>query len=270
MILGNSFGYFENIEDDTKILKEVFRVLKPNGIFLIDVADGLYLKENFNPRGWEWIDKKHFVCRERVLASDNERLISREVITQIGKGVIVDQFYAERLYTKESLSELLQKAKFKEINFHGPIKPDSQRNQDLGMMEQRLIVTSRVIKEWTSQKVVNEELKNVVVLLGDANFPDKVKPNSTFDKDDITAIEKLKEALSKLTGYKFTYLANHKTLINDLNKIKDKKCLVLNLCDEGYQNISEKNSIFLLCSKFLICHTLVLPLNVWPIVMINH
>jgi D-alanine-D-alanine ligase len=240
LILGNSFGYFENIEDDTKILKEVFRVLKPNGIFLIDVADGLYLKENFNPRGWEWIDKKHFVCRERVLASDNERLISREVITQIGKGVIVDQFYAERLYTKESLSELLQKAKFKEINFHGPIKPDSQRNQDLGMMEQRLIVTSRVIKEWTSQKVVNEELKNVVVLLGDANFPDKVKPNSTFDKDDITAIEKLKEALSKLTGYKFTYLANHKTLINDLNKIKDKKCLVLNLCDEGYQNISEK------------------------------
>lgn len=28
LILGNSFGYFENIEDDFKILSEVFRVLK--------------------------------------------------------------------------------------------------------------------------------------------------------------------------------------------------------------------------------------------------
>ena len=240
LILGNSFGYFENLEDDTKILKEVFRVLKPNGLFFIDVADGVYLKDNYSPRSWEWIDKKHFVCRERVLASDNERLISREVITHIEKGVIVDQFYAERLYTKESLSEQLQKARFEEVNFHGSIKTDSQRNQDLGMMEQRLIVTSQVIKEWTPQKVVNKELKNVVVLLGDANFPDKIKPNSTFDKDDLTAIEKLKEALNKLTEYKFTYLANHKTLITDLNKFKGKQCLVLNLCDEGYQNLSEK------------------------------
>ena len=240
LILGNSFGYFENLEDDTKILKEVFRVLKPNGLFFIDVADGVYLKDNYSPRSWEWIDKKHFVCRERVLASDNERLISREVITHIEKGVIVDQFYAERLYTKESLSEQLQKARFEEVNFHGSIKTDSQRNQDLGMMEQRLIVTSQVIKEWTPQKVVNKELKNVVVLLGDANFPDKIKPNSTFDKDDFTAIEKLKEALNKLTEYKFIYLANHKTLITDLNKFKGKQCLVLNLCDEGYQNLSEK------------------------------
>ena len=240
LILGNSFGYFENLEDDTKILKEVFRVLKPNGLFLIDVADGAYLKDNYSPRSWEWIDEKHFVCRERVLASDNERLISREVITQIEKGVIVDQFYAERLYTKESLTEQLLKAKFKEVIFHGSIKTDSQRNQDLGMMERRLIVTSQVMKEWTPREVVNKELKNVVVLLGDANFPDKVKPNSTFDKDDITAIEKLKEALNKLTEYKFTYLDNHKTLITDLNKIKGKKCLVLNLCDEGYQNLSEK------------------------------
>ena len=40
MILGNSFGYFESTEDDIKILKEVRRVLKPFGKFLIDVADG--------------------------------------------------------------------------------------------------------------------------------------------------------------------------------------------------------------------------------------
>ncbi|NQU81882.1 MAG: methyltransferase domain-containing protein, partial [Bacteroidetes bacterium] len=240
LILGNSFGYFENLEDDVKILSEVFRVLKPNGLFLIDVADGNYLKDNYSPRSWEWIDKKHFVCRERSLASDNERLISREVVTNIQKGVIVDQFYAERLYTKESLSEQLDKAGFKKIKFHGAIKPDSQRNQDLGMMEQRLIVTTKVIKDWMPKKTKKEELKNITVILGDPNYLDKVKPNTIFDDDDFFTINKLKEALNKSTKYKFTYLTGHNSLITDLQKLKSKTHLVLNLCDEGYKNVSTK------------------------------
>jgi len=57
MLLGNSFGYFETIQDDMRVLKEVFRVLKPQGRVLIDVADGEYLRENFQARSWEWIDK---------------------------------------------------------------------------------------------------------------------------------------------------------------------------------------------------------------------
>ena len=48
MILGNSFGYFESNEDDIMILKEVFRVLKPEGTFLIDVADGSYLTKSLS------------------------------------------------------------------------------------------------------------------------------------------------------------------------------------------------------------------------------
>ncbi|MBL7086535.1 MAG: class I SAM-dependent methyltransferase, partial [Candidatus Cloacimonetes bacterium] len=88
MILGNSFGYFETIQDDLRVLREVFRVLKPWGRLLIDVADGEYLREHFQPRSWEWIDKKHFVCRERSLSLDKQRLISREVVSHVKKGVI--------------------------------------------------------------------------------------------------------------------------------------------------------------------------------------
>ncbi len=176
MILGNSFGYFESTEDDIKILKEVFRVLKPFGKFLIDVADGHYLRDNYNPRSWEWIDNKHFVCRERSLASDNQRLISREVISNINKGVIVDQFYAERLYNKESLTEMFDRTGYSQVTFHGNLETDSKRNQDLGMMERRIIVTAQVAKEWTPVKVKKAELKNVVVLMGDPEKPDIVKP----------------------------------------------------------------------------------------------
>jgi len=73
MILGNSFGYFDTIQDDLRVLKEVCRVLKPWGKMLINVADGEYLKEHFQPRSWECIDKKHFVCRKRSLSMDGKR-----------------------------------------------------------------------------------------------------------------------------------------------------------------------------------------------------
>lgn len=132
LILGNSFGYFETVEEDLKVLKEVFRVLKPWGKILIDVANGEYLKNNFQPRSWEWIDKKHFVCRERSLSVDGKRLISREVIVNAEKGVIADQFYAERLYTHEELEGLLKAAGFSDVKFHGELSPTSQRTRILG------------------------------------------------------------------------------------------------------------------------------------------
>ncbi len=238
-ILGNSFGYFETSDDDIKILKEIFRVLKPDGKILMDVADGSFLKDNYTPRSWEWIDKKHFVCRERSLASDNERLISREVITHTEKGVIVDQFYAERLYSKEQLTKLISQVGFKNTTFHGNLNVDSVRNQDLGMMQTRFILTAIAIKEWTPKKS-KKDIKSVVVLMGDPTLNDVIKPDSKFDSDDFETIDKLKIALSKLDNYKFNYLSSHHSLISDLQKQQDKIDLVLNLCDEGFNNLAEK------------------------------
>jgi Methylase involved in ubiquinone/menaquinone biosynthesis len=85
MILGNSFGYFSTVQEDLRVLREAFRVLKPWGKILIDVADGEYLRNNFQPRSWEWIDKKYFVCRERTLSVDKQSLISREIVTHVEK-----------------------------------------------------------------------------------------------------------------------------------------------------------------------------------------
>ncbi|MFH1563285.1 MAG: methyltransferase domain-containing protein [Nitrospirota bacterium] len=239
MILGNSFGYFETIQDDIRVLKEVFRVLKPWGKLLIDISDGEYLREQFQPRSWEWIDKNQFVCRERSLSLDKQRLISREVVSHVKKGVIAEQFYAERLYTRQSISDVLKTVGFNDI-FQKDLSTSSQRNQDLGMMERRIIVTSVVRKEWTPIRKKKEELKNVVVILGDPSKPDPLKPFCVFDDDDFYTIDKLKSALRELTGYQFTYLNNHDTLFYDLIKLKPKMDMILNLCDEGYNNDPRK------------------------------
>lgn len=243
LIMGNSFGYFESSAQDLEVLKEVFRVLKPWGKVLIDVADGAYLKEHFQPRSWEWIDSKHFVCRERSLSMDGTRLICREIITHTEKGVIADRFYAERLYDRESLTSILKAAGFSDITFHGQLSFTSKRNQDLGLMEKRLWVTAVARKAWSQPKRrTKPQTKQVVVLLGDRTKPDPLKPMGIFDDDDIYTIDKLKEALAQLEEFRFSYLENHDTLLADLLKLKPKIDLAFNLCDEGYFNDPQKEA----------------------------
>ncbi|MDW7730866.1 MAG: methyltransferase domain-containing protein [Methanolobus sp.] len=241
MLLGNSFGYFETAEEDLRVLKEVRRVLKPWGKVLLDVADGSYLKENYQPRSWEWIDQHNFVCRERSISNDGQKLISREVIVNETAGVIADQFYAERLYAAETLIGLLKKAEFTDIEVVDSIKSQTLRNQDLGMMERRILVTASVKKEWTPKKKKAKNVeKNVVVVFGDPKKRDELKPCGVFDDDDIYTIDQLKGNLLKMEGYSFKYLDNHDTLISDLTKLKGKVDFVFNLCDEGYSNNPRK------------------------------
>ncbi|MBN2411156.1 methyltransferase domain-containing protein [candidate division KSB1 bacterium] len=235
LILGNSFGYFETMNDDVRVLNEVLRVLKPSGKVLIDITDGNYMMTNYEPRSWEWIDKSYFVCRERSLSKDSQRLISREVITHVKKGVIADQFYAERLYTDEKIKKLLKKCRFVDIELEQELLTSSQRNQDLGMMGRRLILVGTANKEWSMIKEPHKAIRTVAVLMGDPRKQDKIKPNATFDDDDMYTINELKKGLSKIHNFKFSYFDNHNTMINDLSKIK-KNDLVFNLCDEGFNN----------------------------------
>jgi D-alanine-D-alanine ligase len=237
LVLGNSFGYFDTLNDDLKVLREIRRVLKPWGRLLIDVAHGNWLREHFQPRSWEWLSNHLFVCRERSLSRDGDRLVSREVITHVEKGVIADQFYAERLYSAESLSSLLSDAGFSNVAAVQEIASESARAQDLGMMERRILVTAQVKKEWAPvRRRPKPEERHVVVLMGDPRKPDPLKPMQCFDDDDLYTIDQMKDALRKIDGYRFTFLDNHDTMIQDLAKLAGKVDLVLNLCDEGFNN----------------------------------
>ena len=238
-IAGNSFGYFETVEDDIAVLREIRRLLRPEGQLLIDFTDGDYLRANFEARSWEWIDKSYFVCRERSLSKSRDRLISREVITHTSKGVIADQFYAERLYNEAELRDLLSSARFIPDR-SSQISTLSKRNQDLGMMAQRIVLTARSDKQEREAVVEKKRIRKVAVALGDHRRGDSVKPGGTFDQDDFDTINKLKKALSGLDEYEFTFLDDHSTLIESLTNRARKIDFVLNLCDEGFNNEATK------------------------------
>lgn len=238
-LAGNSFGYFETMEDDIAVLHEIRRLLRPNGQLLIDFTDGDYVRQNYEARSWEWIDKNYFVCRERSLSKAGDRLISREVITHTSKGVIADQFYAERLYNGTELGELLHTAGFQPANSQ-PITTVSKRNQDLGMMAQRILMTAHSTKTTEKVRKSRAEDRKVIVVMGDHRRADSVKPDNQFDDDDFDTINKLKDALASLGNYEFSYLDNHDELLDALRAHTGKADFVLNLCDEGYNNEASK------------------------------
>jgi D-alanine-D-alanine ligase len=234
-VLGNSFGYFASEKDDAQVLAAIARVLKSHGQLVLDLTDGHWMREHFEPRSWEWIDDHQFVCRERSVSADGDRLISREVIVHDERGVIADQFYAERLYSRDSITRLLREAGFREVRMHGSLEALSDRGQDLGMMARRMLLTARAPEKAARlAKPARSKPVDVAVLMGDPRLPDEVKRGGEFNPEDFDTIKRLKAALAELPQYRFRFFDNHATLIRDLQA--EQTDLVLNLCDEGYNN----------------------------------
>ncbi len=233
-IMGNSFGYFDREEDDLAVLVSARRVLLPGGTLVLDLTDGNWMRDHFERRSWEWIDQNHFVCRERSLSSDGERLITRELVSHAERGVIVDQFYAERLYSRESAIGLLDRAGFEGIRTHGQLAADSDRNQDLGMMAHRILLSAKSPKVPAARRVGPIRFPEVTVVLGDPSLPDMVKLDGEFNDLDLDTVNRLKRALDELEGYRFDYQDNHAGLMARLRAEPPK--FILNLCDEGYNN----------------------------------
>lgn len=234
-IMGNSFGYFDSEEDDLAVLRAVTRALgSDGGMIALDITSGEWMRQNFVPRSWEWVDQNQFVCRERSLSADESQLISREVVVHAERGVIVDQFYAERLYSRESIMELLGQAGFTHIREHQLLEADSNRNQDLGMMACRMFLTAKSLCVPIRSRKHKTRFPEVTVILGDPRLPDSCKRDGQFNPEDFNTIEKLKDALGELNQYSFKYLDNHSSLFADLRV--NKPSFVFNLCDEGFDN----------------------------------
>lgn len=235
MVMGNSFGYFDREEDDLAVLSSIKRVLRPSGNLVIDITDGAWMRDHFEARSWEWIDENQFVCRERSLSTDKDRLISREVVVHAEKGVIADQFYAERLYSRERLQALLAEAGFRNIRFHDRLTADSSRGGDLGMMAHRNLISAQAPTAVLGRpRPSGPPFPDVTVIFGDPRLPDTVKRDGVFNPEDMDTVARFQAAAESLNGYRFSYLDNHANLMKELRERRP--AFVLNFCDEGFNN----------------------------------
>ena len=123
-IMGNSFGYFQQPDDDLAVLEAVKRALRLRRQLVMDIIDGDWMRREFRA-ALVGVDRREpFRLPRARPRRDGDRLISREVIVHAERGVIADQFYAERLYSKERLEGCWTGAGFRNVRFHRLPAPD--------------------------------------------------------------------------------------------------------------------------------------------------
>ncbi len=232
VMLGNSFGYFERAEDDAALLRRARHALRPGGRLVLELIDGEWLRDNFAPCSWEWLEDRLLVCRERTLSRDRARLVTREIILHADRGVIDDRFFAERLYSRCEIVALLESEGFAATAFHAPSDLVSDRASDLGMMARRVLVVARAGAPRAC--TATNHPREIAVLLGDARLPDRVKPDDGFNAAEADAVQRLREAFGELPDYRFRIIDDHAALLAQLQSARPQ--LALNLCDAGWRN----------------------------------
>lgn len=142
LIMGNSLGYIQEPDADSRILAEAYRLVGPGGWILVDVTDGSAVRNSFNPNAWHEIGLDVVVCRHREIQGNI--IHAREMVLSRQKGLIRDQTYAIRLYEPQTVGALLEQAGFKEVNVHTDFSPHRLKG-DYGFMNRRMIATGRKI-----------------------------------------------------------------------------------------------------------------------------
>ncbi len=135
-IMGNSLGYITDPSSDKKILSESYRLLRPGGWILVDVTNGLKVRNAFTPNAWHEIGDDTIVCRQRELVDDTVH--AREMVLSREKGLIRDKTYSIRIFEPHNLSALLEQAGFKQVVVQTGFSPN-QNKGDYGFMNHRML-----------------------------------------------------------------------------------------------------------------------------------
>ena len=141
LLMGNSFNCFVDAMDDRRVLAEVARMLVPGGRFLLDLIDRDMALRQFCPESWHEATDDVVVCWKRELVHDVIRV--RELVLSKATGMLRDRAYAERLYSPESIRQLLTDVGFDHIVIrHGAFVYDPEQGTDYGLATNRMLVTA--------------------------------------------------------------------------------------------------------------------------------
>lgn len=116
--LFSSFGYFEKKSDDLKTLVAIKKALKKGGKLVVDTINGVYLSKNFINKNWNRMDGL-LVLEESEWVKRENRVHTKWTFIHDDREEHMESRI--RIYTKESLSQLLDKAGFKVLKYFGSL-----------------------------------------------------------------------------------------------------------------------------------------------------
>jgi SAM-dependent methyltransferase len=116
--LFTSFGYFEDIKDDKKVITNVYSSLKNKGVFLIDIMGKEVLARIFLERNWYKVNDI-IVLEERKVYKNWGWIENRWIMIKDGK--VEECKISHRLYSAVELTELLNSCGFNAIDLYGDL-----------------------------------------------------------------------------------------------------------------------------------------------------
>ncbi len=144
--LGYSFGFFENIDQDKKVLCNLLEHLKPGGMIFLQIIGRDLLEKYFKPKFWIKHDDNSYLLNERHLDYTNGWL--EEHYTYI-KGSKVEEFkFGSKVYYPHEIAEILEKCGFKNVKTYGSLDKSSYEDQSecLFLCAQKEISQSNFIR----------------------------------------------------------------------------------------------------------------------------
>ena len=124
-----SVGYFEDLEDEVLVFRNIGESLKPGGRFLVDTIGREILRKQFLPKDWYRADEMFVVSQYRA-EEDYSRLWNRWILyDDAGRH---EYSFSHRVFAAGELSELLLKAGFSSVDVYGdldgsPYGPEAER-----------------------------------------------------------------------------------------------------------------------------------------------
>jgi len=130
-----SFGYFEKVEDDRRVVENVYRSLKSGGKFLIEIMGKELITRDFRERDWNEING-FIILEERRLLNNWDKIENRWIILKDNQQI--EYKFVLRLYSAKELTSLLTQCGFSDIEVYG-----SLAGIDYDHNAKRLVVLAR-------------------------------------------------------------------------------------------------------------------------------
>lgn len=114
-----SFGYFEDPEEDRKVVENLFCSLKPSGHLVMEMMGKEILARVFLPRDWQELPDGSLFLQERHVTRDWTWMENRWILVRDGKRI--EHTISHRIYDAEGLRALLLGAGFESVSIYGSL-----------------------------------------------------------------------------------------------------------------------------------------------------
>jgi hypothetical protein len=125
-----SFGYFDDLDDNRKVLQNVFTSLTSGGVLLMDVMGKETLAKAFQPTHSELLPNGELIVERTQIIDDWSKVQGEWTIIRVGRV----QTFRIRLwcFSARELKELLRSVGFSRVSVFGdadgnPYGPDARR-----------------------------------------------------------------------------------------------------------------------------------------------